>query len=319
MGKSIYIGVSNVAQKIKKAYIGVNGVACKVKKVYIGVDGVARLAWNYGLERYVAVGRNGVTYYSLDGISWTAMTGISSVKDINAVTYGNGRFVCVGNSGTSYYSTDGTTWTAMTGIYNTAFYGVAYGNNRFVAVGFGAIYYSTDGTTWIAIAIASPYPSTYKTHYYGITYGNGRFVFCGFTLNESSTAIVRQFIDYMLDDTTRIVEPYSSTTNLQALYAVTYGNGRFVCVGSNGWNYYSTDNTASSWTAFPLTGTTTSACYNITYGKDKFVTIISYGANYIGKPYYSSDGITWSNANAITSESIEGICYAVDGGYGDEE
>ena len=45
MSKGLYIGVSNVARKAKKAYVGVNNVARKVKKIYIGVNGVARLAW----------------------------------------------------------------------------------------------------------------------------------------------------------------------------------------------------------------------------------------------------------------------------------
>ena len=37
-----YIGVENIARKIKKIYIGAEEVAHKVKKGYIGVDGVAR-------------------------------------------------------------------------------------------------------------------------------------------------------------------------------------------------------------------------------------------------------------------------------------
>jgi len=46
MAKGCYIGVDNVARKVKKGYIGVNGVARKIKKVYIGVDGVAQLCWS---------------------------------------------------------------------------------------------------------------------------------------------------------------------------------------------------------------------------------------------------------------------------------
>ena len=36
MAKKLYVGVDNVAQRIKKAYIGVNGIAKKIKKIYIG-------------------------------------------------------------------------------------------------------------------------------------------------------------------------------------------------------------------------------------------------------------------------------------------
>lgn len=45
MAKGAYIGVNNIARKIKKQYIGVNNVARKIKKVYIGVNNVARLFW----------------------------------------------------------------------------------------------------------------------------------------------------------------------------------------------------------------------------------------------------------------------------------
>lgn len=43
MSKAGYIGVSNLARKIKKMYVGVNGVARQVKKAYVGdVNGIAR-------------------------------------------------------------------------------------------------------------------------------------------------------------------------------------------------------------------------------------------------------------------------------------
>lgn len=48
MSKGAYIGVDNVARKIKKGYIGVDGVARKIKKAYIGVGGVARPCWGSG-------------------------------------------------------------------------------------------------------------------------------------------------------------------------------------------------------------------------------------------------------------------------------
>ena len=58
MAKKAYIGVNNVARKIKKGYIGVNGVARKIKKAYIGVDGVARPCWGGGWPEYYGVAPN---------------------------------------------------------------------------------------------------------------------------------------------------------------------------------------------------------------------------------------------------------------------
>ena len=42
MAKNQYVGVNNVARKVKQPYIGVNNVARKVKSGYVGVNGVAR-------------------------------------------------------------------------------------------------------------------------------------------------------------------------------------------------------------------------------------------------------------------------------------
>jgi len=49
MAKGAYIGINNVARKVKKIYVGVDGVARKVKKAYIGIGGVARLWFSSGL------------------------------------------------------------------------------------------------------------------------------------------------------------------------------------------------------------------------------------------------------------------------------
>lgn len=50
-----YIGVNNVARKVKGYYIGVNGKARKVKKMYVGVNGVARLCYEESSVSNVAV------------------------------------------------------------------------------------------------------------------------------------------------------------------------------------------------------------------------------------------------------------------------
>ena len=50
MAKNAYIGIDDVAKKIKKMYMGIDGVAKKIKKAYFGVDGVARLIYQ-AIER----------------------------------------------------------------------------------------------------------------------------------------------------------------------------------------------------------------------------------------------------------------------------
>ena len=64
MAKKAYIGVNNVARRIKKMYVGVNGVARRIKKAYIGIGGVARPCFSleevkyYGTATNLSVARN---------------------------------------------------------------------------------------------------------------------------------------------------------------------------------------------------------------------------------------------------------------------
>ncbi|CAB4861142.1 unannotated protein [freshwater metagenome] len=111
----------------------------------------------YGNGRFVVV-TNDKAYYSADGDTFTATTTVGSGKYWRDVTYGAGTWVAVGTTGfssansTAMVSTDnGSTWTAAT-IPSVVWWGVAYGDGQFVAVGNGAnsIATSADGTTWTA-------------------------------------------------------------------------------------------------------------------------------------------------------------------------
>jgi len=83
------------------------------------------------------------------------------------------------------YSTDGSRWTAANTPVGAAINGFAYGNNRWVVVGWGtdgfefggAMAYSTDGTRWTAIT-DSPFHASFSA-VSAVAYGNGRFVAVG--------------------------------------------------------------------------------------------------------------------------------------------
>ena len=79
-----------------------------------------------------------------------------------------------------------------------------------------------------------------------------------------------------------------------AIYAITYGNGKFVCAGASGKIAYSTD--GDSWTAAASSGIvlgTVITIYDVTYGNGKFVCV---GGS--GKIAYSTDGNTWTAATS---------------------
>ena len=52
MAKGCYVGVDNVARKVKKGYVGVDSTARRIKKAYIGIGGVARPCWSGGVPEY---------------------------------------------------------------------------------------------------------------------------------------------------------------------------------------------------------------------------------------------------------------------------
>lgn len=76
MSKAAYIGVGNVARKVKKMYVGVDGVARKVKKGYIGVNGVARLFYTADMFKYT--GEWSVSPVEIDGAAFDLYTLTSS-------------------------------------------------------------------------------------------------------------------------------------------------------------------------------------------------------------------------------------------------
>ena len=253
-------------------------------KVYRGVA--------YGDGKYVCIGDGSLSYFSTDGLSWTAQSipNMSSSYSLYGVTYGDGRFVCVGNNGYSYYSTDGQIWTAMRGLdTNKAYWGVTYGNGRFICVGHTVSYYSTDGETWQAM-------TGLDTNYSHMdaTYGDGRFV-CVSTYGLSY---------YSTDgETWQAMTGLDTSKNYRG---VAYYDGRFVCVGDNGVSAYSTD--GETWQAMTGLDTSIANYEDVAYGNGRFVCVGKGGAS-----YYSTDGETWQAISGlVTSKHYIAVTYGTE-------
>lgn len=97
----------------------------------------------------------GGAWYSTDGTSWTAMTGLPTNIAVTGVVFGGDRFVCCIEKLTAgsgiYYSVNGTSWLTTTGSDGEAangFFNILYGNGKFVCLGRNKSYYSTNGASW---------------------------------------------------------------------------------------------------------------------------------------------------------------------------
>jgi hypothetical protein len=92
-----------------------------------------------------------VATYAADPLdTWHKRT-VSTNIGLNAITFANGRFVAVGDryGGVLFSSTDGATWNTHPSGVNKHLSGVTYGNNTFLAIGFGGrAITSPDGTAW---------------------------------------------------------------------------------------------------------------------------------------------------------------------------
>jgi uncharacterized repeat protein (TIGR02543 family) len=180
-----------------------------------------------------------------------------------------------------------TNWTAVANSPDIWLNAIAYGNNRFVAVGYeGKMATSPDGVNWTAVS-----NSTFGTRdiINAIAYGNNRFVAVGYEDSGSPNYTHTAKMAYSADGITwtAVEDSTFSTGALDSIDAIAYGGGKFVAGGWPSKMAYSADGV--TWTAvadYPF------ASYDsiqaIAYDNGRWVV----GSN--SKMAYSSDGITWT-------------------------
>ena len=197
-------------------------------------DGILPIASAYTGSKWVVVGADGQIRTTVTGASWdSASSGVSDT--LSAIAYrntpGSELLVAAGYSfdfndpslasGKIFTSSDGTSWNAHPQGTGKNFTGIAYGENRFIAVGYDQennnfIYSSSDGVSW------SPVAATISQTLYSIGYGNGVFVAVGLS-------------GYILtsDDGVIWQDKSPAAVSGKDLFGVTYGAGKFYAVGAN--------------------------------------------------------------------------------------
>jgi hypothetical protein len=141
-------------------FVGILGLLLVFGLIFCGcsdsTDGTLERAGTPETPEFVAVAYDSdKAAYSADGIKWRTATMPSRVEWFG-VTYGNGKFVAVSNSDKAAYSADGIRWTAVT-MPSSGWQGVAYGNGKFVAISYGSskAAYSADGISWTETTMPS--------------------------------------------------------------------------------------------------------------------------------------------------------------------
>jgi hypothetical protein len=164
-----------------------------------------------------------------------------------------------------------SSWTALDlGRHN--WYGLAFGNGRFVAFANDQINTSTDGVTWNTVK-----PAGQSANINTMTYGAGKFV----ALTNNSTA-------GQVATSTDGLNWTFSAISAAPWYGIAYGNGTFVAINAA----QSTPMTATAPDGVTWTLRTAATRWkNVAFGGGKFVTSVWGASNKVG---VSTDGISWS-------------------------
>jgi len=169
---------------------------------------------------------------------------------------------------------------------------IAYGNNRFVAIGSATgvsrVIASQDGITWTAQQIPE------ANQWQGITYANGLFV------AVSSTGTNR--IMTSSDGETWVSRSAPEANQWQG---ITYASGLFVAVASSGTNRVMTSPDGITWTA--RAASAANSWRSVTFGNSLFVAV---AGTLNGQVMTSPDGITWTTVTtAFTSSSWNAVTF----------
>jgi uncharacterized repeat protein (TIGR02543 family) len=226
------------------------------------------------------VGSSGTIVTSPDGLTWTSQTS-GTTSYLYGVAYGNNTFVAVGDSGTIVTSPDGVTWMSPMSDTMDTLNGMVFGNNTFVAVGYGTILTSPDGLTWTSQTSGT------TNNLNGVAYVNNTFVAVG----DSGTILTSP-------DGVTWTSQTSGTTAI--LRDVTYAKNTFMAVGDSGTIVTSPDGV--TWTS-SMSGTA-NRLYGVAYGNNTFVAVGSSGTIVT-----SPDGVTWTSQTSGTTGYLYGVAY----------
>ena len=197
-------------------------------------------------------------------------------------------------------------WTTNKGISGYAsWYGVAYGDGKFVAVGVNGAMYSTDyGFSW-----TSSTPSE-LTEWRSVTYGNGKFVAVA---QSGSNRVMHSEngIDWTSASSGTIATDWQSVT-----YGVdSYGTGKFVAIANDSSkNQVMWSSNGISWN---VVGSPSAGPWqSVTYGNGRFVAVGTQTSGPVPTTMYSDNGINWTEVlpphGGADPDYWQAVTYGVD-------
>jgi hypothetical protein len=261
--------------------------------------GVSDIA--FGNSRFVAVSSWERSAASSNGVHWTVATNAGS-SGFARVAFGQGVFVALtydsdpttnGPMARIAVSSDGLTWTNLSLGMPSALEGLTWGNGLFVACGYQpntngygppATFTSPDALLWTPHIQPPPnYPLT------AIAYGGGKYV------------AVSEDIDGALASSPDGVNwTFHHLATPSQFYAVAWGGGQFVAVGTRGCLFTSLDGEA--WTARSPGADVN--LRSVTRGNGRYV-----AAGNEGLVFTSPDGVAWTRPPPPTTNNLRSVAF----------
>lgn len=246
-------------------------------------------AVRYGGGEWLAMGYSATLLTSSNGTSWDKQVPAGAVDDWTDAVHDGDHWTLVGSGGKIYRSNDKTAssgWAKQQSNTASDLYGIAFGGGTYVAVGKqGTILTSSNGASWTYRSL----PGNSIDSLFGIVYAAGKFV----TVSSAGNI-------YTSDNGENWTEQMSGSP---PLYAVQYGDDRFVAVGE-GVIYYS-DN-GMSWTSANVPGA--GDLYAVAYGNGKYT-----AAGAAGELLTSYDAKDWDTSESSgQTDDLYGIGYSAE-------
>ena len=303
-----------------------------------GITWTARTAteqnsWNsviYGNGKFVAVSDIGTNQVmtSPDGITWTAQTAAEN-NLWQSVTYGNGKFVAVSGSGTNQVMTsEASTKLILTGnaINNQDSDDVSditfeFADSAFTGDNAAAVINATGpASSNLGVDFIDNPEIIYSGSGFTENPENDGSVSGSIEINLSGDSFASNDLsigtDVSLGNIPNGLTPSITATNAGIDWtaqtavpnnfwgSVTYGNGLFVAVSSDGTNRVMTSPDGMTWTA--QTAAEQNSWRSVTYGNGLFVAISGDGTNQV---MTSPDGITWTGRQATEDNQWLAVTY----------
>lgn len=259
--------------------------------------------------QYMAVGYNGTLITSPDGETWQKVNVGTDTDRLTDITYGNGKYVIVATASDYvariYTSGNGLDWHETAAVPHHWLYGVAYGDDGFVAVGqSGKILISEDGENWDVITV-DPMDYTLLSITYADGDGDGKYVATGM---RKHTGITQH--GAIMTSENGVAWEVTHTDGNNILWDIAYA-GTFVAVGgaSTGSYYICTSSDGVTWTQRSNYGSAYAQLFSVTYDSSKFIAVgntNSGGSSGPNKAFVTTsvNGIDWTDRTDTTKSGL---------------